>query len=75
MPLWCDGSTHLYFNYDVAGPLCHCGKNNHFYLNFDVASPLCHCGAVEALISISTMVWQAIYATVVRCKDSYLSQL
>ena len=43
-----------------------CGENNHLYPNYDVAGPLCHCGAMKTVISISTMIKQAHYATVVR---------
>ena len=51
-----------------------CGENNDLYLNHDVAGPLCHCDAVKTIIHISTMVKQALYATVMRWKQSSLSQ-
>ena len=25
MPLWCGENNQFYLNYDVEGPLCHCG--------------------------------------------------
>ena len=43
-----------------------CGENNHLYLSYNVAGPLCHCDAVITIISVSAIMLQALYATVVR---------